>query len=65
MTNCNSSISKKGQLESCSFDYLVSLQKTLGHSDLAMTRKYANLLTEDLQKVHQKVSLLSGGTLAT
>jgi integrase/recombinase XerD len=35
------------------------LQKTLGHSDLAMTRKYANLLTEDLQKIHQKVSLLS------
>lgn len=35
------------------------LQKALGHSDLAMTRKYANLLTEDLQKIHQKVSLLS------
>ena len=35
------------------------LQKALGHSSLDMTRRYANLLTEDLQKVHQRVSLLS------
>jgi integrase/recombinase XerD len=35
------------------------LQKQLGHSDLAMTRKYANLLTEDLQQVHPQVSLLA------
>jgi integrase/recombinase XerD len=35
------------------------LQKCLGHSSLEMTRRYANLMTEDLQKIHQQVSLLS------
>ena len=30
------------------------LQKVLGHSSLDMTRRYANLMTEDLQAVHQK-----------
>lgn len=35
------------------------LQKVLGHSSLAMTRRYANLMTEDLQAVHEKLSLLS------
>lgn len=35
------------------------LQKMLGHSSLEMTRRYANLMTEDLQAVHQKISLLS------
>jgi integrase/recombinase XerD len=35
------------------------LQKCLGHSTLEMTRRYSNLLTEDLQAVHQRVSLLS------
>lgn len=35
------------------------LQKVLGHSTLEMTRRYANLMTEDLQAVHQKVSLLA------
>lgn len=34
------------------------LQKMLGHSTLEMTRRYANLLTEDLQQIHEKVSLL-------
>jgi integrase/recombinase XerD len=34
------------------------LQKCLGHSSLDMTRRYANLMTEDLQKIHQQVSLL-------
>jgi integrase/recombinase XerD len=34
------------------------LQKVLGHSSLEMTR-YANLVTEDLQAVHERVSLLS------
>lgn len=34
------------------------LQKVLGHSSLEMTRKYVNLVTEDLQNVHQRVSLL-------
>jgi hypothetical protein len=33
------------------------LQKLLGHSSLEMTRKYANLVTEDLQKMHPQVSL--------
>ncbi len=35
------------------------LQKCLGHSTLEMTRRYANLTTEDLQAMHQRVSLLS------
>lgn len=36
------------------------LQKCLGHSSLEMTRRYSNLLTEDLRAVHERVSLLSG-----
>lgn len=35
------------------------LQKVLGHSTLEMTRRYANLMTEDLQAVHQRISLLA------
>jgi integrase/recombinase XerD len=35
------------------------LQKVLGHATLEMTRRYANMLTEDLQEVHQRVSLLA------
>ena len=35
------------------------LQKVLGHSTLEMTRRYANLMTEDLQSIHERVSLLS------
>lgn len=35
------------------------LQKVLGHSSLEMTRRYANLVTEDLQAVHERVSLLA------
>lgn len=34
------------------------LQKSLGHSTLEMTRRYANLNTEDLQAVHPRISLL-------
>jgi integrase/recombinase XerD len=34
------------------------LQKVLGHATLDMTRRYANLVTEDLQEMQQKVSLL-------
>jgi len=34
------------------------LQKMLGHSTLEMTRRYANLVTADLQAVHQRISLL-------
>jgi len=34
------------------------LQKVLGHSSLEMTRRYANLVTTDLQAVHERVSLL-------
>jgi len=36
------------------------LQKVLGHSTLEMTRRYANLVTADLQAVHERVSLLRG-----
>jgi len=35
------------------------LQKVLGHSTLGMTRRYANLMTEDLSAVHERVSLLT------
>jgi integrase/recombinase XerD len=35
------------------------LQKVLGHSTLEMTRRYANLVTADLQGAHERVSLLS------
>lgn len=35
------------------------LQKQLGHSSLEMSRRYANLIVEDLQKVHQQISLLA------
>jgi integrase/recombinase XerD len=35
------------------------LQKVLGHSSLEMTRRYANLVTADLQAVHERVSMLS------
>ena len=35
------------------------LQRVLGHTSLEMTRRYANLMTEDLQAVHQRVSLLA------
>jgi len=38
---------------------LFHLQKVLGHSTLQMTRRYANLVTADLQAVHERVSLLS------
>jgi hypothetical protein len=35
------------------------LQKVLGHSTLEMARRYANLVTADLQAVHERVSLLA------
>lgn len=35
------------------------LQKTLGHTSLEMSRRYASLQVEDLQRVHQQVSPLS------
>ncbi len=35
------------------------LQKALGHSSLEMSRKYANLVTTDLQTMQHKVSLLN------
>jgi|SRR5579862_9909142 len=34
------------------------LQKVLGHSSLEMTRRYANLVTSDLQAVHERLTLL-------
>ena len=49
----------------CAVNYLrkgggvFHLQKMLGHSTLEMTRRYANLMTEDLQAIHQMVSLLA------
>jgi integrase/recombinase XerD len=38
---------------------LFHLQKMLGHTSLEMVRRYANLLTSDLQAVHERVSLLT------
>lgn len=35
------------------------LQRILGHSTLEMTRRYVNLQTEDLQAVHDRLSLLT------
>lgn len=35
------------------------LQRQLGHSSLAMTKRYANVLVDDLSKVHNRLSLLS------
>jgi integrase/recombinase XerD len=35
------------------------LQKVMGHSDLDTTKRYAHMTTEDLQAVHERVSLLS------
>jgi integrase/recombinase XerD len=35
------------------------LQKALGHSSLEMTRRYANLLTDDLQQMQHQVSLIN------
>jgi len=35
------------------------LQKMLGHTSLEMTRRYANLVTADLQAIHERVSLLT------
>jgi integrase/recombinase XerD len=35
------------------------LQKTLGHTSLEMSRRYASLQVEDLQLVHPRVSLLA------
>jgi integrase/recombinase XerD len=35
------------------------LQKVLGHSSLEMTRRYCNMITQDLQAVHERVSMLS------
>lgn len=38
---------------------VLHLQKSLGHSSLQMSSRYVALLTEDLQAVHPRVSLLS------
>jgi site-specific recombinase XerD len=35
------------------------LQRILGHATLEMARKYVNMETSDLQKVHQQFSLLA------
>jgi integrase/recombinase XerD len=37
---------------------MFQLQKALGHSSLEMTRRYVNLMTEDLQAVNRRLSLL-------
>lgn len=37
---------------------LFHLQKVLGHTSLEMVRRYANLVTADLQAVHERLSLL-------
>jgi site-specific recombinase XerD len=35
------------------------LQRALGHTDLSMTKRYVNLQTEDLKKMHLQTSQLS------
>ncbi|SHF65033.1 Site-specific recombinase XerD [Desulfofundulus australicus DSM 11792] len=37
----------------------LSLQKTLGHTTLAMTRRYANLVESDLRRIHAEASPLN------
>ncbi len=37
----------------------LALQRTLGHADLATTQRYVHMATEDLQAVHERLSLLS------
>jgi len=37
-----------------------ALQKMLGHSSLEVSRRYANLSTDDLSTVHERLSLLGG-----
>jgi integrase/recombinase XerD len=37
---------------------LFHLQKVLGHTSLEMVRRYANLVTADLQEIHERVTLL-------
>lgn len=41
---------------------LFHLQKMLEHTSLEMVRKYANLVTADLQTVHERVTLLGSVT---
>jgi integrase/recombinase XerD len=36
-----------------------ALQRVLGHSSLEMVKRYAALLTSDLQQIHEKISLLN------
>jgi integrase/recombinase XerD len=38
---------------------VLHLQKVLGYTTLEMTRRYANLVTADLQEVHERVSMLN------
>ena len=38
---------------------MVALQRVLGHSTIVLTARYVYLQSEDLQRMHQKVSLLS------
>jgi integrase/recombinase XerD len=38
------------------------LMKILGHTSMEMTRKYVSLQTEDLQAVHNELSMLSART---
>jgi integrase/recombinase XerD len=38
---------------------LFALQRVMGHSDLETTKKYTHLTTEDLQAVHERLSLLA------
>jgi integrase/recombinase XerD len=35
------------------------LQRVMGHSDLATTKRYAHMMLEDLQAVHQQISLIA------
>jgi len=37
---------------------VVTLQKILGHSSLAITENYLNVLTSDLQKDIEKVNII-------
>ncbi len=48
----------------CAGGSLFHLQKVLGHTSLEMVRRYANLVTADLQAVLQRVGLLAGASFS-
>jgi len=49
----------KGEKDKLVAQISTKIHQATGHSTLEMTRRYANLVTEDLQKIHERLTLLS------